>query len=250
MINPVEEGIYESVISRALVDAVARSRFESTIGHIDPGDQPHVLGAYVAKVVQRRLASIAQPESRLQVVNDLLASLEETAEIEPPARRLLSLAESATLRRRARPRPSTPLSEAALLTNAPDEPTLASELRAEIGSADQVDLICAFVRWHGVRLLEASLSENRQREVPLRIITTTYLGSTERKALDRLTREFGAEIRVQYDAQAPGCTLKLGSFAGEAALIRPTWGHRTCRTRRCSMAWSGTCDSRRLRTLR
>ena len=55
-------------------------------------------------------------------------------------------------------RPVTPLSSAALLTNAPDEPSLGAELRAELASADQVDLLCAFVRWPGIRVLEEPLT--------------------------------------------------------------------------------------------
>src|SRR5688572_28456674 len=51
------------------------------------------------------------------------------------------------------PRPLTPLSQDALLVNAPREPALASELRREIASADRIDLLCAFVVWSGVRVL-------------------------------------------------------------------------------------------------
>ena len=80
------------------------------------------------------------------------------------------------------------------------EPALANELRAELESADQVDLLCAFVKWHGVRLIEQQLAAARDRGVRLRVITTTYLGATERAALDRLVTELGAEVRIQYDA--------------------------------------------------
>jgi HKD family nuclease len=37
--------------------------------------------------------------------------------------------------------------------------------------------------------------------VPLRVITTTYLGSTERRALDEL-RSLGAEVKVSYDTRS------------------------------------------------
>jgi phosphatidylserine/phosphatidylglycerophosphate/cardiolipin synthase-like enzyme len=56
------------------------------------------------------------------------------------------------------------------------------------------------VKWHGLRVLEPELHRLRQRGTPLRVITTTYMGATERAALDRLIREFGAEVRIQYDA--------------------------------------------------
>src|SRR6185312_1873548 len=94
----------------------------------------------------------------------------------------------------------TPLSDAALLTNAHGEPSLGAELRAELATADRVDLLCAFVKWHGLRVLEAQLRDLHRRGVPLRVVTTTYVGATERAALDRLVTEFGAEVRIQFDA--------------------------------------------------
>ncbi|MFZ2501901.1 MAG: hypothetical protein WAW88_04475, partial [Nocardioides sp.] len=100
-----------------------------------------------------------------------------------------------------RERPSTPLSDAALLTNALGEPGVGHEIRAELASADRVDVIMAFVKWFGLRLFQDRLKAARDRGVPLRIITTTQMGATERAALDRLVGDFGAQVKVQYDAQ-------------------------------------------------
>jgi superfamily II DNA or RNA helicase/HKD family nuclease len=101
---------------------------------------------------------------------------------------------------RSTDRPATPLSDAALLTNASGEPGIGHELRAEIPSADRVDVIMAFVKWHGIRVIESQLRDLRDRGTPFRVITTTYMGATERAALDRLVRDFGADVRIQYDA--------------------------------------------------
>ncbi len=81
-----------------------------------------------------------------------------------------------------------------------------------MASADSVDLLCAFVKWYGVRLLEHELYQLRDAGVPLRVATTTYLGSTERRALDRMVREFGAEVRIQYDAQRTRLHAKAWLF--------------------------------------
>ncbi len=109
-------------------------------------------------------------------------------------------------------RPATPLAESALLTNARGEPSLGAELRAEIDTSDEVDLLCAFVKWHGLRLLEPELRRLRERQSALRVITTTYMGATERGALDRLVRELGAEVKVQYDAQRTRLHAKAWMF--------------------------------------
>ena len=58
----------------------------------------------------------------------------------------------------------------------------------------------------GLRLLEPELGPStRARGVPLRVITTTYMGATERAALDRLVRDFGAEVKspVRTRSDAP-----------------------------------------------
>jgi superfamily II DNA or RNA helicase/HKD family nuclease len=136
-------------------------------------------------------------------VNELLTVLAEPTElIDSGVRQLLTLAPSpapGSPQRFVR-RPATPLSDTALLTNAQDEPSLGGELRAELDTADSVDLLCAFVKWHGIRILESELRRLRERGVRLRVVTTTYMGATERAALDRLVREFGAEVKIQYDA--------------------------------------------------
>ena len=87
-----------------------------------------------------------------------------------------------------------------MLTNAHGEPSLAAELKAEIDSADHIDLLCAFVMWRGLRLLEDPLK--RARRPGFRSAWSPRRTSEEPsgKPLDRLVRDFGAEVKVQYDA--------------------------------------------------
>lgn len=200
----MREGIYESLVTASLTQAIAREpALISQHAAVDPVDQPAVLTRHVAKFLLERLEATKDPESRLALVHGLLESLTgERDTIGPGITELLHLARPEIpggIPSSSR-RPRTPLSDAALLTNAHGEPSLGAELRAEIETADRVDLLCAFVKWHGVRLLEPELKLLRDRGKPFRIVTTTYMGATERVALDRLVREFGAEVSVQYDA--------------------------------------------------
>ncbi len=106
------------------------------------------------------------------------------------------------------PAPATPFSQSDLLVNAEGQPNIGSELKAELASADRVDLICAFVIWSGVRQLREALASVVDRGGQVRVITTTYMGATEKKAVDRLV-ELGAEVRVAFDAR----TTKLHAKA-------------------------------------
>ncbi|MGH3784629.1 MAG: DEAD/DEAH box helicase family protein, partial [Pseudonocardiaceae bacterium] len=64
----------------------------------------------------------------------------------------------------------------------------------------------------GIRILADELETLRNRGVSLRVITTTYRGATERRALDELVRKFGAEVRIRYDAQSTRLHAKAWLF--------------------------------------
>ncbi len=202
----MKPGIYDALITNGLLEAIANGQTDGHVAvlhDVDEADQPEVLARHVGDAVLRVLGGTRDEGKRVALVNDLLQRLAEHTDALPEGKpRQLH-----ALRPPARPgittygeaRPSTPLSDAALLTNAHGEPSLGPELRAEIDTSDEVDLICAFVKWYGLRLLEPELRRLRLRNAPFRVITTTYLGATDRPALDRLVNDFGAEVKIQYD---------------------------------------------------
>lgn len=109
------------------------------------------------------------------------------------------------------PGPRIPLLDTTLLTNAPDEPRVGHQLRAEIASADAIDVVMAFIRRSGITPLVDELRRHCERGLPLRVLTTTYTGSTERAALD-LLRDLGADVRVSYDVSTTRLHAKAWLF--------------------------------------
>ncbi|HTF88355.1 MAG TPA: DUF3427 domain-containing protein [Planctomycetota bacterium] len=107
--------------------------------------------------------------------------------------------------------PLIPLLDTALLTNAPGEPRVGSQLLTEIDSADRVDVVMAFIRRSGVAPLLDALRRHCAAGRMLRVLTTTYTGSTEARALDDLQRA-GAEIRVSYDISTTRLHAKAWLF--------------------------------------
>ena len=202
--EPLPEGLYESLRTSGLEQSLSHLRdLEPKFAPVDPADAPEVLARHVARSVRRLLADERDEEKRAAIVNELMDVIHAPDErlvdgleqlVDPHAGHLSGRVELQ--------RPATPLSSAALLTNGPDEPTLGSELRKELSSADGVNLLCAFIRWHGLRVLEEPLLRLRERGVPLRVITTTYIGATERRAIDELVRRFAAEVRITYETQS------------------------------------------------
>jgi superfamily II DNA or RNA helicase/HKD family nuclease len=212
----VREGLYEHVVTAGLEQSLDSIQgLESELSKVDEADQSHVLTRHIAQALHSRLAAIKDPSARLAAANTVLAAIEAVPDpLSDPVRELHALRLPDGLGRtpRLRHRPKTPLNDAALLTNAHGEPSLASELRAEIDSADSIDLLCAFVMWHGLRLIEGELANARDAGIPIRVVTTTYIGGTQREALDRLVRDFGAEVKVQYDAKRTRLHAKAWLF--------------------------------------
>jgi superfamily II DNA or RNA helicase/HKD family nuclease len=177
---------------------------------IDKAAAPDVLARHVAEVVCRALTEHSDDDRREALVNSVVQLLEAHDDDAVVAlEQLLAISVAPGV---YRVRPAMPLSDTALLTNTKDEPSLGAELQAEIASADRVDLLCAFVKWHGMRLLTDQLDDLKRRGKPLRVITTTYLGGTERRAVDELIRRYGAQVRIRYESDATRLHAKAWLF--------------------------------------
>ncbi|MGW4924562.1 DUF3427 domain-containing protein [Streptomyces parvulus] len=217
-------GVYEQLITDRVRDDLQRlgaAGWKAIDAEVSAESSPHVLARHVGDMVVRRLAQLPA-EKRVSFANRILESLAATDGGEQNApepvgtivegpRQLLALAEQEAPGAYAI-RPLTPLSETSLLTNSPDDLSLGSELRAELATADRIDLLCAFVKWYGIRVLEDSLRAAKERGVPIRVITTTYMGATDRHALDRLVRDFGATVKVNYEIRSTRLHAKAWLF--------------------------------------
>ncbi|MFG2354089.1 DUF3427 domain-containing protein [Streptomyces sp. NPDC048521] len=217
-------GVYERLITSDVRDELDRfeaAGWRAVDAEVSSESAPHVLARYIGEAVGRRLAQLPS-EERVKVANRILEALAATGApqssdveavspiIEGP-RQLLTLAKQEAPGVYAL-RPLTPLSETSLITNSPEDLSLGAELRAELATADRIDLLCAFVKWYGIRVLEDSLRAARERGVPIRVITTTYIGATDRHALDRLARDFGATVKVNYETRSTRLHAKAWLF--------------------------------------
>jgi HKD family nuclease len=103
-----------------------------------------------------------------------------------------------------------------LLTGTRLDPSLVSQLCKEIQTADRVDVLCSFIKWSGIRILEEALgSFAAQPRARLRVITTSYLGATDLKAIDLLRALPAAEVRVSYDTHRTRLHAKAYLFHRE-----------------------------------
>ncbi|MFG1784485.1 DUF3427 domain-containing protein [Rhodococcus oryzae] len=194
--DQLPQGIYEllrtSRLDLQLVDTALTPEYVA----VDHSESPHVLARHIGEAAVRALTRITDPDERLARTNALLTILDTPDDSVSALEQLVTLSDAPTPRK---VRPVTPLSDVALLTNAPGEPNMAQEIASEMASADSVDLLCAFIRFAGISVLSHQLAALRDRGVPLRVLTTTYRGATERRAIDELVTKYGAKVRIRYE---------------------------------------------------
>lgn len=221
----LKPGPRDHLITRALKRALSRVDGELLVSQaLDPAEAPDRLARHLMDEVRTALREFDSADGQAAAVNDLLARLlspqdAREAEVLRPARILQGI------RKRSRfgdpldlpTPPATPFAQSDLLVNARGQPNIGSELRNELASADSVDLICAFVLWSGVRRLRDALAGVIKRGGRVRVITTTYMGTTEKYAVDELVN-LGADVRVAMDARTTKLHAKAWLLERESGL--------------------------------
>ena len=204
--DPVSAGLREELITRALDEllaAIGGGRVERR--ELEAAEARPFLAKHLAALTAEWLATSSDPD-QAALVNQLAEHLGpeflERYALRPPPGLLTGIRpEARGLAAPALPdRPQIPLTANELLVNDRKQPSIGSQLKAELQSTTHVDLICAFVIWSGVVILLDELRDVIARGGAIRVITTTYMGATEAKAVKALC-ELGASVRIAFDAQ-------------------------------------------------
>ena len=139
-----------------------------------PAEARARLARHAMEVIQGGLDEEAPSDAQADQVNQLIRLLDQAdvseTDVALPARILRGITRRSPLGDPVPlpPAPATPFSQSDLLVNAEGQPNVGSELRAELATADSVDLICAFIIWSGVRHVREALeaSEGARRTHP------------------------------------------------------------------------------------
>ena len=218
-------GLYEVLITEAVASALEKLdwRLKPVRADLRDAEAPDRIALHLASIVRRVVAGLPEEgraATSVGLARALLGQVDrhvDGAEVSTD----VPIEPASVLRAIAALRPDgsaetvleplIPLLDTALLTNAPGEPRVGSQILAEIHSADRIDLVMAFIRRSGLRPLVEPLRKHRERGGGLRVLTTTYTGSTELAALEDLQR-LGAEIRVSYDTSTTRLHAKSWLF--------------------------------------
>jgi superfamily II DNA or RNA helicase len=211
-----QTGLHDQLISQGLAEVIAGladPRLAET-APLDPGDAHTATAQYLEILIANTLSRLRGEDSaerQRKLANRLIETLageldddeRQRCALANPLQRLLAIHTASP--QEPTKRPDTPLSRSTLFTGTRRGPTLASQLLKEIATADHVDVLCSFIRWSGLMLILPALktlTTTPHADGPrVRIITTSYMGATDPRAVETLRSLPNTEVRVSYDTK-------------------------------------------------
>ena len=216
----LQPGLYEQVINTALSGELAEiPEARKAAAPIDKAEASKVLAQYLSEVVRKGLDNVLDNggdiSAQIGLANKIVDLIQTTTQeadfaalsVEARAEQLLALLQETDPRLAVGKtaadiaRPETSIAQSSLFTGAIHEPQMYSELKKEIVSADRIDMLVSFIKWSGLRLLMDELRAFTQNGGELRIITTSYMGATDVKAIEELRQLPNTRIKVSYDTR-------------------------------------------------
>lgn len=212
------DGIYEQVINIGLEEELSKTDKLCQTAPIDTAEAAKILSKYIAQVAERKLIQVQESGGDIQdqialanrmiktATNDKDKAESEASPVAERAEQLLALIDPRNtiyaLNKKAElARPETSMAQSSLFTGAVREPQMFSELKKEIVSSNRIDMLVSFIKWSGLRLIIDELAEFARNGGKLRVITTSYMGATDVKAVEELRRLPGTQVKISYDTK-------------------------------------------------
>lgn len=194
--------------------------------NMDGAEAASILALYLKRALEYGLRHYSKPEElvkQLEISNSLISEIMRMTEDESLDDWLIK---SPEILKAIAPKPMdrellkekipmTSLSKSSLFTGNQHEPQVYRELKREIASADRVDLLVSFIKYTGLRLIYDDLVEHT-RTKPLRVITTSYMGATDAKAVEMLAKLQNTEVKISYDTKRTRLHAKAYLFDRES----------------------------------
>ena len=215
----MNQGLYEELVTKLIshkLSELDKDVFQVKQTPIDRAEAAQILSQHIGKTIRHAFNLIKTEdvlETQIEIANKIIVFLRDELKreefdgdlIETEGKILKAVftkidAHFTDLDVRLKEiTPYTRLIHSELFTGGNSGTTLESELRKEILSSDKIDLLVSFIKWKGIRILERELREFTARGGKLRVITTTYIGATDAKAVEFLSTLENTQVKVSYN---------------------------------------------------
>jgi HKD family nuclease len=214
------QGIYEELVTQLVAQNIARldrNLFYVHTSVLDKEEAAAVLAKHLSQTIKTALNFVKgenQLEQQIAIANKIILVLKEELNREEFGADLIAIegeilkavftkvdAHFADFNLHLKEiTPYTRLTHSELFTGGNVGLSLESELKKEILSSNKIDLLVSFIKFKGIIILERELTEFTNRGGELRIITTTYMGASDYKAIQLLSKLKNTQVKISYNS--------------------------------------------------
>ncbi len=214
----MNQGIYEELITQLVsekLNKLDKDEFFLKKNSIDKEEASNVLSKHLAKTLKQAFNILGKNkvEQQIQIANKIIKLLKEEIGKQEFNDDLVNIegeilkavfsktdAHFSNLDLHLKEiTPYTTLTQSELFTGGNAGLSLESELKKEILSSDKINLLVSFIKFKGIIILEKELREFTERGGKLKVITTTYIGATDYKAIQLLSKLPNTEVKISYN---------------------------------------------------
>lgn len=213
-------GLYEQLITQLVERNLDRTRFYVGERELSSNEASVWLSRFLSKIMEFAVASVPTGDDRLklqiELANQMLMWMKDKIQDDgfieenllssrgkiltalytldnPIAADLQKYVEDIF--------PLTGLTESELFCGSNAGLSLESELKREILSADKIYWLVSFIKWTGIRVFRNELESFARSGRELKIITTSYMGATDAKAVEYLASLPNTEVKLSYNTE-------------------------------------------------
>jgi len=214
----MNQGIYEELITQLVSEklkSIDNEKFYLKKNRIDKEEASSVLSKHLANSIKQAFNILGKNkvEEQIKIANKIIKLLKEELDKQEFDEDLVDIQGEVLKAVFAKTdshftnldlhlkeiTPYTRLTQSELFTGGNAGLSLESELKKEILSSNEINLLVSFIKFKGIIILEKELRQFTERGGKLKVITTTYIGATDYKAIQLLSKLPNTEVKISYN---------------------------------------------------
>lgn len=213
-----QTGIYEQLITQLVEQKLDRETFYVGERSLENGEAASWLSRFLTRIIEIAMDSVPNGENRIleqiDLANKVIGWLSDNIGdkefitenlIDTQGKILTALLDKRNPVASDLPKyiesimPLTGLTQSELFCGSNVGISLETEIKREIQSSDKIYWLVSFIKWAGIRIFKKELEEFTRNGKQLKVITTSYMGATDAKAVEFLASLPNTEVKLSYN---------------------------------------------------
>jgi len=213
-----QTGIYEQLITQLVEQNLDRESFYVGERALEPGEAATWLSRFLTRIIEIAMDSVPHSDNRISeqinLANTIVQWLSKHVRdeqlitenlLDSQGKILTALFDKANPIAADLPKyvesimPITGLTQSELFCGSNVGVSLETEIKREIQSSDKIYWFVSFIKWAGIRIFKNELESFTRSGKELKIITTSYMGATDAKAVEFLASLPNTEVKLSYN---------------------------------------------------